>query len=134
MSDSGPAAIPALDQYLENADFASEDQRASFSALRAELTAQVVHARQDPLMFTVLPRTGGSGHGGRIGLPTICWPTRFLAGQRSVYLLAHAAKIPIADDEPNIREVITFALERAGFATITARNGSEALQQVLRTG
>jgi two-component system OmpR family response regulator len=41
-------------------------------------------------------------------------------------------RILIADDEPNIREVITFALERAGFATATARNGSEALQQVRR--
>jgi two-component system OmpR family response regulator len=41
-------------------------------------------------------------------------------------------RILIADDEPNIREVITFALERAGFTTITARNGSEALQQVRR--
>src|SRR6478609_7091251 len=41
-------------------------------------------------------------------------------------------RILIADDEPNIREVITFALERAGFATVTARNGSEALQQVRR--
>ena len=41
-------------------------------------------------------------------------------------------KILIADDEPNIREVISFALERAGFATATARNGSEALQQFRR--
>jgi two-component system OmpR family response regulator len=41
-------------------------------------------------------------------------------------------RILIADDEPNIREVITFALERAGFATATARNGSEALQEVRR--
>ena len=41
-------------------------------------------------------------------------------------------RILIADDEPNIREVITFALERAGFATVTARNGSEALQQMRR--
>jgi two-component system OmpR family response regulator len=41
-------------------------------------------------------------------------------------------RVLIADDEPNIREVINFALERAGFATITARNGSEALQQVRR--
>src|SRR3569833_970156 len=38
----------------------------------------------------------------------------------------------IADDEPNIREVISFALERAGFGVATARNGSEALQQVRR--
>ena len=41
-------------------------------------------------------------------------------------------KVLIADDEPNIREVISFALERAGFATSTARNGLEALQQVRR--
>jgi two-component system OmpR family response regulator len=41
-------------------------------------------------------------------------------------------RVLIADDEPNIREVIAFALERAGFATLTARNGSEALQQVRR--
>jgi two-component system, OmpR family, response regulator len=41
-------------------------------------------------------------------------------------------RILIADDEPNIREVITFALERAGFGTVTARNGTEALQQMRR--
>jgi two-component system OmpR family response regulator len=41
-------------------------------------------------------------------------------------------KVLIADDEPNIREVISFALERAGFATLTARNGAEALQQFRR--
>src|SRR4051812_35474681 len=41
-------------------------------------------------------------------------------------------RILIADDEPNIREVISFALDRAGFATATARNGSEALQQFRR--
>lgn len=41
-------------------------------------------------------------------------------------------RILIADDEPNIREVISFALERAGYGTITARNGNEALQQFRR--
>ncbi len=41
-------------------------------------------------------------------------------------------KVLIADDEPNIREVIAFALERAGFATASARNGVEALQQIRR--
>src|SRR3569832_160301 len=41
-------------------------------------------------------------------------------------------RVLIADDEPNIREVISFALERAGYATTTARNGTEALQQVRR--
>ncbi len=42
------------------------------------------------------------------------------------------AKVLIADDEPNIREVISFALERAGYTIATARNGSEALQQFRR--
>ena len=37
-------------------------------------------------------------------------------------------RVLIADDEPNIREVISFALERAGYTTTTARNGTEALQ------
>jgi two-component system OmpR family response regulator len=41
-------------------------------------------------------------------------------------------RILIADDEPNIREVISFALERAGLTTVTARNGNEALQQFRR--
>jgi two-component system OmpR family response regulator len=41
-------------------------------------------------------------------------------------------RVLIADDEPNIREVISFALEWVGFATVTARNGTEALQQVRR--
>ncbi|RYE09930.1 MAG: response regulator transcription factor [Hyphomicrobiales bacterium] len=41
-------------------------------------------------------------------------------------------KVLIADDEPNIREVISFALERAGYAIATARNGGEALQQFRR--
>ena len=41
-------------------------------------------------------------------------------------------RILVADDEPNIREVISFALERAGFAVAAARNGSEALQQFRR--
>ena len=42
-------------------------------------------------------------------------------------------RILIADDEPNIREVISFALERAGYTVVVARNGAEALQ-VLRRG
>jgi two-component system OmpR family response regulator len=42
------------------------------------------------------------------------------------------ARILVVDDEPHIREVITFALERAGLATATARNGAEALQMYRR--
>lgn len=41
-------------------------------------------------------------------------------------------RILVADDEPHIREVICFALERAGLVTTTARNGVEALQAFRR--
>jgi two-component system, OmpR family, response regulator len=41
-------------------------------------------------------------------------------------------RILVVDDEPHIREVITFALERTGMATLTARNGAEALQMFRR--
>ena len=37
-------------------------------------------------------------------------------------------KILLADDDPNIREVIVFALEKAGMKVTSARNGREALE------
>ncbi|MEQ1769461.1 MAG: response regulator [Devosia sp.] len=43
-------------------------------------------------------------------------------------------RILIADDEPNIREVIAFALERAGHSTAAARNGAEALHMFRKGG
>jgi two-component system OmpR family response regulator len=43
-------------------------------------------------------------------------------------------RILVVDDEPHIREVICFALERAGLNTTTARNGSEALMTFRRGG
>jgi two-component system OmpR family response regulator len=36
-------------------------------------------------------------------------------------------RILVVDDEPHIREVICFALDRAGMTTSTARDGAEAL-------
>ncbi|MCX8997919.1 response regulator [Rhizobiaceae bacterium BDR2-2] len=36
-------------------------------------------------------------------------------------------RILVVDDEPNIRDVICFALDHAGMATTTARNGTEAM-------
>lgn len=45
-----------------------------------------------------------------------------------------AHRILVADDEPHIREVICFALERAGLRTITARNGNEVLMTLSRGG
>jgi two-component system OmpR family response regulator len=41
-------------------------------------------------------------------------------------------RILIVDDEPNIRDVICFALERGGMTTATARNGKEALMAFRR--
>ncbi len=38
-----------------------------------------------------------------------------------------AHRILVVDDEPNIRDVICFALERAGMTTATAGNGHQAL-------
>ena len=43
-------------------------------------------------------------------------------------------RILVVDDEPHIREVICFALERAGLSTTTARNGQEALMAFRRGG
>ena len=38
-------------------------------------------------------------------------------------------KILIVDDDPNIREVIRFALDKAGMITILAKEGQEAIEQ-----
>jgi len=43
-------------------------------------------------------------------------------------------RILVVDDEPHIRDVICFALDKAGFATTTARNGVEAMMAVGRGG
>jgi two-component system alkaline phosphatase synthesis response regulator PhoP len=39
------------------------------------------------------------------------------------------AKILVADDEPDIRLLIKFTLEFAGYEVITAQNGAEALEK-----
>jgi phosphate regulon transcriptional regulator PhoB len=41
-----------------------------------------------------------------------------------------AAQVLVVEDEPDIRDLIVFHLEREGFRTRTARNGSDALKQV----
>jgi two-component system, OmpR family, response regulator len=43
-----------------------------------------------------------------------------------------AYRILVVDDEPHIRDVICFALERAGMAAATARNGTEAMMAFRR--
>lgn len=37
--------------------------------------------------------------------------------------------ILVVDDDPHIREVVCFALEKAGYATLTATNGLDAIEQ-----
>jgi two-component system, OmpR family, response regulator len=41
--------------------------------------------------------------------------------------LAH--RILVADDDPHIRDIICFALEKAGMKTVAARDGAEAVRQ-----
>ena len=38
-------------------------------------------------------------------------------------------KILVVDDDPNIREVVCFALKKAGYATCTAEHGAQALDR-----
>lgn len=41
-------------------------------------------------------------------------------------------RILVVDDEPHIREVICFAIERAGMTSVVARNGAEAMKAFRR--
>src|ERR1041385_2943719 len=38
-------------------------------------------------------------------------------------------KVLVVDDDSHIREVVTFALEKAGFAVTSAENGEQALRR-----
>ena len=46
---------------------------------------------------------------------------------RRVDKLSAMQKILVVDDDASIREVVCFALKKAGFETVTAGNGEEAL-------
>ncbi|MEL7183056.1 MAG: response regulator, partial [Pseudomonadota bacterium] len=41
-------------------------------------------------------------------------------------------KILIVDDDPNLRDLVTIALERAGHGTVTASDGQRALTEAAR--
>lgn len=43
-----------------------------------------------------------------------------------------AHRVLVVDDDPHIRDVISFALEKAGMTTETARDGGEALMSFRR--
>ena len=40
-----------------------------------------------------------------------------------------ASRILVVDDDPHIRDVICFALEKAGLAALTAQDGAEAIRR-----
>jgi len=44
-------------------------------------------------------------------------------------MAGHDALVLVVDDDANIRQVVRFALEKAGFKTIEAANGSEAIEK-----
>ena len=43
-------------------------------------------------------------------------------------------RILIADDEPHIRQILRFTLERAGYQVFTASDGEEALARAAEIG
>ena len=38
-------------------------------------------------------------------------------------------RILVVDDDPHIRQVVQFALDKEGFSTVEARDGAEALER-----
>jgi two-component system alkaline phosphatase synthesis response regulator PhoP len=42
-------------------------------------------------------------------------------------------KVLIADDEPDILEILKYNLEKEGYQVITAKNGDEALEMAKQT-
>ena len=47
--------------------------------------------------------------------------------------MSNVKKILIADDEPDILEIIQYNLQAEGFEVVTARNGNEAIEKAKRT-
>ncbi len=56
---------------------------------------------------------------------------RLAAVRASIGLVPERPRILVVDDEPNIVDVLTFALEREGFETIVATDGVSALRLAL---
>jgi len=66
----------------------------------------------------------------RKGIPSAAKRPGSLAGLQDLEQAARVAEILVADDDAHIREVVRFALERAGHAVREASDGIQALQAV----
>ncbi len=54
--------------------------------------------------------------------------------ERRFEALRMAKKILVVDDDPHIRDVVKFALDKAGYVPFEAKNGNEAVAAVSRHG
>lgn len=52
---------------------------------------------------------------------------------RNSFIMAPTKKILIADDEPDILEIIQFNLKQEGYEVVTAKNGDEAIDRAKKT-
>lgn len=63
--------------------------------------------------------------------PVISFPVRF--AQILKYMDNKARKVLIADDEPDILEILKYNLSNEGYEVVTAKDGDEALEKARRT-
>jgi two-component system, OmpR family, alkaline phosphatase synthesis response regulator PhoP len=52
---------------------------------------------------------------------------------RNKFIMSQAKKILIADDEPDILEILSFNLKAEGYDVITAKNGDEAIEKAKKS-
>lgn len=50
------------------------------------------------------------------------------------FFMSTSRKVLIADDEPDILEIIQFNLQQEGYEVVTAKNGDEAIEKAKKTG
>jgi len=52
---------------------------------------------------------------------------------QNLICMSNSRKILIADDEPDILEILQFNLQKEGYDVVTAKNGDEAIEQAKKT-
>lgn len=58
--------------------------------------------------------------------------SRFAPKEKAPYMSTKARKVLIADDEPDILEILKYNLEKAGYEVATAKDGDDALDAARR--